>query len=136
MVQFKDSSIKAQMGLPDMKLPIQYAFAYPERLTNNYKRLDFSICQSLTFEQPDLHRFRNLALAFEAMDKGGNMPCIINAANEIVVAAFLQDKIGFLSMSDVIEKTMEKCCFIKNPSYDDYVNTDKEARLIATELLN
>lgn len=136
MVQFQDSSIKAQMGLPDMRLPIQYAFSYPDRIKSSFERLDFTKCHELTFEQPDLKRFRNLALAYEAMNRGGNMPCIINAANEIVVAAFLRNQIGFLKMSDVIEKTMQTTSFISQPSYDDYVLTDFEARRIASELLS
>jgi len=135
MVQFADGSIKAQMGLPDMKLPIQYAFGYPIRLENKYPRLDFSQYSTLTFEQPDVKRFRNLGYAYEAMAKGGNMPCILNAANEIVVAAFLQDKIGFLQMSDIIEQTMNKASFIKTPCYEDYVATDAEARRISLELI-
>lgn len=136
MVQFEDGSIKAQMGLPDMRLPIQYAFSYPDRIHSSLERLDFTQCSNLTFEQPDTARFRNLALAYEAMERGGNVPCVINAANEIVVAAFLRDKISFLGMSDVIEKTMEKITYIKEPTYDDYVMTDAEARKIAKELLS
>ena len=136
MVQFIDGSVKAQMGLPDMKLPIQYAFTYPHRIKTNYPRLDFNLYQSLTFEQPDIERFRNLAYAYDAMEKGGNMPCILNAANEIVVEAFLQDKISFLKMSDVIEETMLKSSFISKPTYEDYVKTDEEARKKATEQLN
>jgi 1-deoxy-D-xylulose-5-phosphate reductoisomerase len=134
MVQFTDGSVKAQMGLPDMKLPIQYAFTYPNRIKTNYPRLDFNICQSLTFEQPDLKKFRNLAFAYQAMSKGGNMPCVLNAANEVVVEAFLQDKIGFLQMSDVIEKIMNKAHFIASPTYEDYVKTDEETRKRALEL--
>ncbi|MDR0873309.1 MAG: 1-deoxy-D-xylulose-5-phosphate reductoisomerase [Prevotellaceae bacterium] len=126
MVQFIDGSVKAQMGLPDMKLPIQYAFGYPTRLKNSYPRLDFT--QSLTFEQPDTQKFRNLAFAFEAMRKGGNMPCILNAANEVVVEAFLKEKIGFLQMSDIIERAMHSLPFIQNPTYEDYVETDRETR--------
>lgn len=136
MVQFEDGSIKAQMGLPDMKLPIQYAFGYPFRLKNSYPRLDFSTCKDMTFEKPDLEVFKNLAFAYDAMKKGGNMPCILNAANEVVVDAFLKDKIGFLQMSDVIEETMNKCGFIAKPSYEDYVNTDAEARAISREICN
>jgi len=131
MVQFEDGSIKAQMGLPDMRLPIQYAFSYPDRIYSSFERLDFTKFASLTFEQPDINRFRNLALAYEAMNRGGNMPCIVNAANEVVVAAFLRDEISFLGMSDVIEKTMEKVSFVKAPMYDDYVATDAEARQVA-----
>lgn len=134
MVQFQDGSVKAQMGLPDMKLPIQYAFGFPNRLKNNFKRLDFYDCKDLTFEKPDMEVFRNLAFAFDAMDKGGNMPCILNAANEVVVAEFLQGEIGFLQMSDVIEKTMQTATFTKQTSYEVYVESDKEARRIAAEL--
>ncbi|ERI85574.1 1-deoxy-D-xylulose 5-phosphate reductoisomerase [Bacteroides pyogenes F0041] len=135
MVQFGDGSVKAQLGMPDMRLPIQYAFSYPERISSLFERLNFSKCTSLTFEQPDTRRFRNLALAYEAMHRGGNMPCIVNAANEVVVDAFLKDGIAFLSMSDVIEKTMERASFIKNPVYEDYVATDVEARRIASEFV-
>lgn len=135
IVQFKDGSMKAQMGLPDMKLPIQYALAYPQRLQATFPRFDFMNNPSLTFEKPDMETFRNLGLAYEALKIGGNMPCVLNAANEIVVEAFLQDKIGFLQMSDVIEKTMHKVSMINNPTLDDYINSDKEARTIAKELL-
>ncbi len=128
MVQFQDGSIKAQMGLPDMKLPIQYAFSYPERLPTNYPRVDFSQYASLTFEEPDLKRFRNLQLAYKALAKGGTMPCVLNAANEIAVDAFLKDRIGFLEMSDLIEKTMALTEFIEKPTYDDYVAVDAAAR--------
>jgi 1-deoxy-D-xylulose-5-phosphate reductoisomerase len=134
MVQFEDGAVMAQMGVPDMKLPIAYAFSYPQRLKNNAERLDFRRYNSLTFEEPDMQRFRNLAFAFEAVRKGGNMPCILNAANEIVVAAFLQDKTGFLRMSDIIEETMHKASFIPDPVYEDYVQTDSEVRKIAAEL--
>ena len=135
MVQFEDSSIKAQLGLPDMRLPIQYAFSYPDRLHASFPRLDFKTCTQLTFEQPDTKRFRNLALAYEALDKGGNMPCIINAANEVVVSAFLNDRISFLGMSDVIEKCMQQVSFIEKPTYEDYVATDKLTRIMAKELI-
>lgn len=128
MVQFQDGSIKAQMGLPDMKLPIQYAFSYPERLQTNYPRVDFRQYASLTFEEPDLKRFRNLQLAYKALAKGGTMPCVLNAANEIAVDAFLKDRIGFLEMSDLIEKTMALTEFIEKPTYDDYVAVDAAAR--------
>ena len=131
MVQFGDGAIMAQLGTPDMKLPIAYALSYPQRLPNRSERLDFNRHASLTFEEPDLKRFQNLTFAFEAVHKGGNMPCILNAANEVVVAAFLQDKIGFLQMSDVIEKTMANASFIENPTYDDYVMSDREAREIS-----
>lgn len=135
MVQFEDGSVKAQMGLPDMKLPIQYAFGYPQRLSSKSPRLDFQQHSNLTFEKPDTNVFRNLAFAYEAMEQGGNMPCILNAANEIVVAAFLKGEIGFLQMSDIIEATMQKVAFIKKPSYEQYVETDKEARHIALNLI-
>jgi 1-deoxy-D-xylulose-5-phosphate reductoisomerase len=135
MVQFADSSIKAQMGLPDMKLPIQYAFTYPERVPTNFPRLDFSLYPHFTFEKPDMERFRNLAFAYEAIDKGGNMPCILNAANEVVVAAFLKGKTGFLEMSDIIESVMGKMSFIPGPAYDDYVATDREARNMAASMI-
>ena len=134
MVQFEDGAVMAQLGIPDMKLPISYAFSYPERLKRRAPRLDFYQYSTFTFEEPDMVRFRNLAFAFEAVRQGGNMPCILNAANEIVVAAFLQDRIGFLQMSEVIEKTMLKASFIAAPSYDDYVQTDSEARCIAATL--
>ena len=135
MVEFCDGSYMAQLGSPDMRLPIQYAFSYPDRISSSFDRLDFSKCTNLTFEQPDTKRFRNLALAYEAMYRGGNMPCIVNAANEVVVASFLKDGISFLGMSDVIEKTMERVTFIANPTYDDYVATDAEARKIAASLI-
>lgn len=135
MVQFSDGSIKAQMGLPDMKLPIQYAFGYPTRIKNNLPRLDFTQHPSLTFEEPDVKKFRNLGFAYEAMAKGGNMPCILNAANEIVVAAFLQDKIGFLQMSDIIEKTLLKASFIAQPTYEDYVASNTETRSISEAII-
>lgn len=134
MVQFEDGAVMAQLGIPDMKLPIAYAFSYPERMKSMSPRLDFNQYSTLTFEEPDMKRFRNLAFAFDAVGKGGNMPCILNAANEVVVAAFLQDRIGFLQMSDVIEATMSKAAFISNPTYEDYVATDAEARRIAAEL--
>lgn len=136
MVQFEDSSIIAQLGLPDMHLPIQYALAYPNRLKSNFERLDFFKLKTMTFEQPDTERFRNLAFAFEAARTKGNMACIMNAANEIAVAAFLCEKIGFLEMSNIIEKTMQKTSFVQIPSYDDYVQTDTEARIIAKEFIN
>ena len=134
MVQFEDGAVIAQLGIPDMKLPIAYAFSFPTRMRNMAPRLDFNQYSTLTFEEPDMERFRNLAFAFEAARQGGNMPCILNAANEVVVAAFLQDRIGFLQMSDVIEQTMRKASFIVNPSYEDYVATDAEARRLAAEL--
>ena len=134
MVQFEDGAVIAQLGIPDMKLPIAYAFSFPTRMRSMVPRLDFNQYSTLTFEEPDMERFRNLAFAFEAARQGGNMPCILNAANEVVVAAFLQDRIGFLQMSDVIERTMRKASFIVNPSYEDYVATDTEARRLAAEL--
>jgi 1-deoxy-D-xylulose-5-phosphate reductoisomerase len=136
MVQFEDGAVIAQLGIPDMKLPISYAFSYPKRLTSKAPRLDFMQYSALTFEEPDMKRFRNLAFAFEAVRKGGNMPCILNAANEVVVAAFLRDEIGFLQMSDVIEKTMEKVSFVATPTYEDYVATDAEARRVASQMIN
>ena len=134
MVQFEDGAVIAQLGIPDMKLPIAYAFSFPTRMRSMAPRLDFNQYSTLTFEEPDMERFRNLAFAFEAARQGGNMPCILNAANEVVVAAFLQDRIGFLQMSDVIEQTMRKASFIVNPAYEDYVATDAEARRLAAEL--
>lgn len=135
MVQYNDGAVIAQLGLPDMKLPIQYAFAYPQRLKNNYPRLDFSKYNQLTFEKPDTKKFRNLSFAYEAMKKGGNAACVLNAANEVVVAAFLRNECGFLQMSDIIEKTMQKATFIANPTYEDYVMSDKEARRIAQDFI-
>ena len=135
LVQFQDGSMKAQMGLPDMKLPIQFALNFPNRLKSDFPRFDFTKYPSLTFEQPDTKTFRNLRLAFDAMAKGGNLPCIMNAANEIAVEAFLQDKIGFLAMSDFIETCMTKVSFIQQPSIDDYVQTDEETRRFARALL-
>lgn len=135
MVQFEDGAVIAQLGIPDMKLPIAYAFSFPTRMRSMAPRLDFNQYSTLTFEEPDMERFRNLAFAFEAARQGGNMPCILNAANEVVVSAFLQDRIGFLRMSDVIERTMRKASFIANPSYEDYVATDTEARRLANEEL-
>ncbi len=134
-VQFEDGSIKAQLGVPDMKLPIQYALGFPERLKNNFNRLSFMDYPNLTFEKPDLETFRNLQLAYNAMEKGGNMPCILNAANEIAVEAFLNDKIGFLNMSDLIVDCMEKITFVPNPNLDDYVATNEATRILANELL-
>jgi 1-deoxy-D-xylulose-5-phosphate reductoisomerase len=130
IVQFCDGSMKAQMGLPDMKLPIQYALNFPDRLTSEFKRFSFLDYPSLTFEQPNTKNFRNLALAFNALNQGGNMPCILNAANEVVVQAFLNDKISFLQMPEIIEKTMDKATFLKNPDLDDYIQTDKETRIM------
>ena len=135
MVQFADGSIKAQLGLPDMKLPIQYAFTYPDRLKTNFPRFDFNLCNQFTFERPDMERFRNLEYAYYAMQKGGNMPCILNAANEIVVAEFLKNKIGFLQMSDIIEEVMEKAEYIAKPTYEDYLRTDELVRILTKELI-
>lgn len=135
MVQFKDYSVMAQLGSPDMRIPIQYAFSYPYRLSSDVKPINLFDLKSLTFEKPDTEKFRNLSLAYQSIEKGGNMPCIMNAANEIVVEAFLQDKIGFLRMSDVIEETMQKASFILSPSLQDYLQTDAEARKIAKEII-
>ena len=134
-VQFVDGSVKAQLGTPDMRMPIQYALTYPKRWMSDVARLDLFATQSLTFEEPDIKRFPNLALAYEAMNKGGNMPCVLNAANEIVNLAFREGKCGFMQMSDIIAQTMDKTMFIIEPTYEDYVQTDKEAREIAMELL-
>ena len=134
-VQFEDGSIKAQLGIPDMKLPIQYALGFPQRLKNTFKRFNFMDYPNLTFEKPDAKTFKNLQLAYDAMQKGGNMPCILNAANEIAVAAFLQDKIGFLNMSDLIADCMEKITFVSNPTLEDYIATDEATRKLANELL-
>jgi 1-deoxy-D-xylulose-5-phosphate reductoisomerase len=135
MVQFEDGSIKAQMGLPDMKLPIQYALGYPQRIKCDFTRFNFADYPELTFEQPDRETFRNLDLAYMAMEKDGNLPCILNAANEIAVAAFLKDQVGFLRMSEIIESCMEKISFIDNPSFDDLFQSDKEARIMAREII-
>ena len=135
MVEFNDGSIKAQMGLPDMKLPIHYAFFYPERVNTNFKRLSFKDVNLLTFEEPDKDTFRNLALAYEAMNNGGNMACILNAANEIAVDAFLRDKIKFLQIADLNEKCMQKVKFIQKPSLQDYIETDAETRKVAASLV-
>lgn len=133
MVQFADGSIKAQLGVPDMRLPIQYALTYPDRICSSFDRIDFTQCTSLTFEEPDRKTFRNLQLAYEAMLEGGNKPCVLNAANEVAVEAFLQERVSFTGMSDLIEKTMEKVSFIGHPSLDDYVETDQESRSLARE---
>ncbi len=135
LVQFTDSSIKAQLGLPDMKLPIQYALGFPRRLQNNFKRFDFRDYSKFTFEQPDLKTFRNLALAIEAMEKGGNVPCVMNAANEVVVQSFLNNRVSFIEMSDIIENVMGKVAFVDNATLDDYRLSDKEARAVASELV-
>lgn len=134
LVQFTDGSVKAQLGLPDMKLPIQYALSFPRRLHNDFKRFSFKDYSKLTFEQPDYKTFRNLALATDAMFKGGNLPCVMNAANEIAVTAFLKNKVGFIEMSDIIEQTMGHISFIEHPSLEEYEHSDAEARAYATEL--
>lgn len=136
IVQFEDGSMKAQMGLPDMKLPIQYALTYPERLKTDFPRFNFLDYPSLTFEQPDIETFRNLGLAYEAMNQAGNMPCVLNAANEIAVSSFLKDEVGFLQMSDIVEHCMKNISFLKSPSYEDYVQTDEETRIRALEYIN
>ena len=136
IVQFEDGSMKAQMGLPDMKLPIQYALTYPERYANNFKRFDFLDYSQLTFEKPDLHTFRNLQLAYDALAEGGNRCCVLNAANEIAVAAFLEDKVSFLGMSSILEETL---CHIENKnnlSLEDYIAYDRESRIVAQDLIN
>jgi 1-deoxy-D-xylulose-5-phosphate reductoisomerase len=135
LVQFEDGSLKAQLGLPDMKLPIQFAMSFPERLKSDFPRFDFTNYPSLTFEKPDTETFRNLALAFEALGKGGNMPCVLNAANEVAVAGFLKDTVGFLEISDIVERCLMKIDYVLNPSYEDYVNTDKETRARAQEMI-
>ena len=135
MVEFEDGSVKAQLGLPDMKLPIQYALSFPRRLSNDYPRLDLKKVGTLTFEEPDIRTFRNLGLAIEALNKGGNLPCVLNAANEIAVFAFLRNRLGFLDMTDVIEKTMEQIPFIAEPTLDDYSASDGEARNFAADLI-
>ena len=135
MVQYEDGAVKAQLGMPDMRLPIQYAFSYPQRIKASFDRLDFTTMKELTFEQPDTNRFRCLALAYEALNRGGNMACIVNAANEVVVSAFLKNRIPFLRMSEVIEQAMAKVPFIQTPTYEDYVATDAEARRIAESLI-
>jgi 1-deoxy-D-xylulose-5-phosphate reductoisomerase len=136
MVQFQDGSLKAQMGLPDMKLPIQYAMAFPQRIANDFPRYDFKKPQTLSFEEPDIKTFRNLALATEALNKAGNMPCILNAANEIAVYAFLKNRIGFLDMTEVVEQTMQKISFIEKPNLLEYFETDGEARNFAASLIH
>ena len=135
MVQFEDGSIKAQMGLPDMKLPIQYALGFPKRIRNDFPRFDFKKVSNLTFEDPDVKTFRNLFLAIEALNKGGNLPCILNAANEIAVYAFLRNRINFLDMTDVIEKTMQNIPFIEKPTLEEYFESDGEARNFAADII-
>ena len=136
MVQFQDGSIKAQMGLPDMKLPIQYAMAFPQRISNDFPRYDFRSVRSLTFEDPDVKTFRNLALATEALEKGGNLACVMNAANEIAVFAFLRNRINFLDMTNIIEKTMQQVPFIQHPALEDYFESDAAARNFAADQIN
>jgi 1-deoxy-D-xylulose-5-phosphate reductoisomerase len=136
MVQFEDGSLKAQMGLPDMKLPIQYAMAFPHRIANNFPRYDFKKPQTLSFEEPDLKTFRNLSLAMEALKMAGNMPCILNAANEIAVYAFLRNRIGFLDMTEVVEQSMQKMTFIEKPTLEEYFETDGETRNFAASLIH
>jgi 1-deoxy-D-xylulose-5-phosphate reductoisomerase len=135
MVQFEDGSIKAQMGLPDMKLPIQYALSFPKRIPNQFPRYDFKKVSTLTFEEPDLKTFRNLVLAMEALEKGGNLPCVLNAANEVSVYAFLRNRINFLDMTDVIEKVMQKVPYIEKPSLEEYFDSDGQARTYAADLI-
>jgi 1-deoxy-D-xylulose-5-phosphate reductoisomerase len=135
MVQFRDGSIKAQMGLPDMKLPIQYALTFPQRISNDFPRCDFKKIKTLTFEEPDIKTFRNLGLAMEALSRGGNLPCIMNAANEIAVYAFLKNRIGFLDMTDVIERTMQTVHYIDKPTLGEYFESDGEARSFAADLI-
>ena len=136
MVEFEDTTVMAQMGVPDMRVPIQYAFSYPQRLKSDFKSANFFQLTNLTFEEPDLKVFRNLSFAYEAINRGGNMPCILNAANEIAVEMFLQNKISYLGMSDVLEQTMQKVSFIETSSLEDYFETDIEARIIAAEIVN
>lgn len=135
LVQFEDGSLKAQLGLPDMRIPIQFALSYPDRLKSDFERFDFAKYASLDFEAPDLKTFRNLQLAYDALDRGGNAPCILNAANEIVVDAFLKDQVGFLEMSELIEEALHKTEFLASPNLDDYIHTDQRAREITKELL-
>ena len=134
-IRFKDGSVKAQLGLPDMKLPIQYALGLPNRIKNDFKRFNFLDYPELTFEKPDIETFQNLAHAYKAMERGGNSSCILNAANEIAVEAFLKDKIGFLNMSDLIDNCLEKITFVKNPTLEDYIETDRQTRLLANKLI-
>lgn len=135
LVQFEDGSIKAQLGLPDMRIPIQFALSYPDRFKSDFERFNFANYPNLTFEQPDMKTFRNLQLAFDALATGGNAPCVLNAANEIAVAAFLNREVGFLEMSDLIEETLAKATFVKHPSLEDYVASDAEARMITENLI-
>jgi 1-deoxy-D-xylulose-5-phosphate reductoisomerase len=135
IVQFEDGSMKSQMGLPDMKLPIQYALGYPNRLQSDFPRFDFMDYPSLTFEEADTETFRNLALAFQAMKKGGNMPCVLNAANEVVVETFLKGQIGFNEMPELIEACMDRADFVEKPNYADYISTDEATRVLAMEMI-
>jgi 1-deoxy-D-xylulose-5-phosphate reductoisomerase len=135
-VQFADGAVKAQMGVPDMRLPIQYALSFPRRLQSSFDRLDFCAASPLTFEHPDMDRFRCLAIAYEALSRGGNMPCVLNAANEVANLAFRQSRISFLRIAEVIERTLAAASFKSNPSYDDYVASDSEARALANTFLN
>ncbi len=135
IVQFEDGSMKAQMGLPDMKLPIQYAMTFPQRIKNDFPRFDFRRNQTLSFEEPDVKTFRNLALATEALYKGGNIPCVLNAANEIAVWAFLRNRIGFLDITAVVEKTIQNTPFIESPTLEEYFESDGEARNFAASLI-
>lgn len=135
MVQFEDGSIKAQLGLPDMRLPIQYALGYPARIKNDFPRFDFAKYPALTFEKPDTETFRNLALAFEALERGGNMACVLNAANEVAVAEFLNDRLSFLGISEVVEQCLAKSHYVREPNLEDYVETDKMTRIRAKELI-
>lgn len=135
LVQFEDGSIKAQLGLPDMRIPIQFALSFPERLKSDFPRFNFAQYPSLTFEQPDMETFQNLQLAYDSLARGGNAPCILNAANEIAVAAFLREEIGFLEMSDLIAASLAKVAHIKNPSLEDFVETDKLTRIISKEFI-
>lgn len=136
LVQFEDGSIKAQLGLPDMRIPIQFALTYPDRFPSEFPRFDFMDYPELSFEQPDLETFRNLQLAYDVLEKGGNAACILNAANEVVVADFLSDRIGFLDMSDIIEETLYRVDFVNQPSLEDLIATDKKTRIVAKELIN
>lgn len=136
MVEFEDTSIMAQMGVPDMRVPIQYAFTYPHRLKSDFEAVDFFKLSNLTFEEPNLDVFKNLSYAYQAISKGGNMPCILNAANEVAVQYFLDNKISYLSMSDVLEQTMQRVSFLKSPSLDNYFETDIESRRVAMDIID
>lgn len=136
LVQFEDGSIKAQLGLPDMRIPIQFALTYPDRYPSDFPRFDFAQYPTLNFESPDRETFRNLQLAYDALEKGGNAACVLNAANEVVVDAFLKDRVGFLEMSDIINETLNVMDFVKQPSLEDFIETDKKSRIIAIELIN